>query len=157
MHTGNLGDIQNRRFGGAETVLVSAQLLQLIQLLLHFMHLVLAVDKYFAIHGFKIIDITELDTAEPVLLISQDDQGFCLQLIYDFRDLFIDFMAPDADLLFLLPADLLDGNFDKITYNSSDSISAACFILMIRERSDGYKGKDTQKAVLRFDRSDSLV
>jgi hypothetical protein len=92
-----------------------------------------------------------------VLLIPHYDEGLCLELIYDFRDLFIDFMAPDADLLFLLPADLLDGNFDRITCNSSDSIPVACFILMIRERSYGYKGKDTQKAVLRFDRSDSLV
>ncbi|AIQ44279.1 hypothetical protein R50912_33025 [Paenibacillus sp. FSL R5-0912] len=72
-------------------------------------------------------------------------------------NLVIDFMAPDTDFLFKLFAYFLDRNFDRITYNSSDSISAACFILMIRERSDSYKGKDTQQAVLRFDRSDSLV
>ena len=127
MHTGNLGNVQNRRFGGAEAVLVSAQLLQLIQLLLHFMHLVLAVDKHFAVHGFKIIDITELDTAEPVLLVPQYDEGLCLELIYDFRDLFINLMAPDADFFFLLPADFLDGNFDRITYNSSDSKVCSLF------------------------------
>lgn len=110
------------------------------------MDLILAVDKYFAVYGLEIIDITELDAAEPVLLITQYDKGLCLELIYDFRDLFIDFMAPDTDLLFLLPADFLDRNFDRITYNSSDSIPAACFILMIRERIHGYKGKEYTKS-----------
>ncbi|OMF90793.1 hypothetical protein BK146_21445 [Paenibacillus sp. FSL R7-0333] len=47
--------------------------------------------------------------------------------MYNLTDLFVCFIASDDDFLLLLPADMLDGNFDRITCVNSD-LKICCLI-----------------------------
>ncbi|GBF72823.1 hypothetical protein PA598K_01092 [Paenibacillus sp. 598K] len=86
--------------------------LELIELLFHFINIVLAVSKHFSVNGFKIIDIPELEATDPVIMVAEYNGRFGCDGMYKPVQLLIDLMAPDEDLLFLSSVYDFDGNFD---------------------------------------------
>lgn len=90
-----------------------AKFLQFIKLLFDFMNVVLTIRKNFSVNSFKIINITNFDAADLILMITKYDESFGFYFINELMYFFVYLMTPDADLLFFCMVYYFDENFDK--------------------------------------------
>ncbi len=90
-----------------------AKFLQLIKLLFDFMNIVLTIRKHFSVNSFKIINITNFDAADLILMITKYNERFAFYFINELMYFFVYLVTPDADLLFFCMAYYFDENFDK--------------------------------------------
>lgn len=90
-----------------------AKFLQFIKLLFDFMNVVFTIRKHFSINSFKIINITNFDAADLILMITKYKERFGFYFINEFMYFFVYSATPDADLLFFCMVYYFDENFDK--------------------------------------------
>ncbi|KUP22939.1 hypothetical protein AWJ19_08135 [Paenibacillus sp. DMB5] len=97
----NFGYVQHGRFGCAKTAQPAAQGLQLVELLLDFIHAAPAVNEHLSVNGFKIINVPELDPVDAFILVTKQYETVGLKPMYHTPYFLIFLMAPDDDLFFL--------------------------------------------------------
>ncbi len=77
-----------------------AKFLQFIKLLFDFMNGVLTIRKHFSVNTFKIINITNFDAADFILMIAKYHERFGFYFINELMYFFVYLVTSDADLLF---------------------------------------------------------
>lgn len=90
-----------------------AKFLQFIKLLFDFMNVVLTIRKHFSVNSFKIINITNFNAADLILMITKYNECFGFYFINELMYFFVYLVTPDADLLFFCIVYYFDENFDK--------------------------------------------
>ncbi|KOP68389.1 hypothetical protein AMS62_26420 [Bacillus sp. FJAT-18019] len=90
-----------------------AKFLQFIKLLFDFMNVVLTIRKHFSVNSFKIINITNFNAADLILMITKYNECFVFNFINELMYFFVYLVTPDADLLFFCMVYYFDENFDK--------------------------------------------
>ncbi len=90
-----------------------AKFLQFIKLLFDFMNGVLTIRKHFSVNSFKIINITNFDAADFILMITKYHERFGFYFINELMYFFVYLVTPDTDLLFFCMVYYFNENFYK--------------------------------------------
>lgn len=90
-----------------------AKFLQFIKLLFDFMNVVLTICKHFSVNSFKIINITNFEAANFILMITKYYERFGFYFSNKVMYFFVYLVTADTDFFFFCMIYNVDENFDE--------------------------------------------